>query len=275
MGLFRQKKKKEVIQKIRTERIDKLHLSYQFGNVQGIGARRRQEDSFAFVNVLDVVEIKNNGLMFVVADGMGGMKDGKIASETAIASLKESFQYLDRSGNISEQLAEALYVASGKVEEILDGEGGSTAIICMIYKEFFYYASVGDSFLYLYRNGKIYQINEPHTVCVQKYKEELSAGGFDPYMARNDVETMALTQFLGMTGMDEVDYNKKPIPINNEDMFLVCSDGIGGVLEEEKLKEFFQWKIPQDICDEIENEIMQLGKGNQDNYTGIIVRCVY
>ena len=83
-------------------------LSYQVGNVQGIGARARQEDSFGFTNAFDVRLSKNEELLFVVCDVMGGMNEGMISSETAVSSIRESFSYMNRNGNIVSQLKESV-----------------------------------------------------------------------------------------------------------------------------------------------------------------------
>ena len=73
MGLFNRRKKPSPVR----ERL----LSYQVANLQGRGTRERQEDSFAFANALDVTEILRRGLLAVVADGMGGLKDGREVSQ--------------------------------------------------------------------------------------------------------------------------------------------------------------------------------------------------
>ena len=101
-------------------------LSYRIGNLQGVGSRARQEDSFTVMNSMDVTAIREKGMFFSVCDGMGGMKDGKLASETAIASLRQSFAAMDRSRDLSRQLVECAYTASEKVEEKIGGDGGST-----------------------------------------------------------------------------------------------------------------------------------------------------
>ena len=57
------------------------------GNIQGIGGREGQEDSFALVNVSDQAGQETRGLLAAVADGMGGMADGKEASQSAVEDL--------------------------------------------------------------------------------------------------------------------------------------------------------------------------------------------
>lgn len=250
-------------------------LSYRVANLQGIGARSRQEDSFAFVNVLDVTEIQKNGLLFAVADGMGGMKDGKIASECAIASVRESFANIDRSGDIARQLVESVYEAGERVEALLDGYGGSTLIASVIYQEKLYFASVGDSYFYLYRHGQLYRLNREHNVKTEIFLESIRRGRMDPTEVENSKESAALTQFLGMCGMDDVDGFLQPLKLHNGDILLVCSDGVGGVVSEEVLLEAMHRATPQEICACIEQEILRQRRGNQDNYTALVVQCIY
>ena len=122
--------------------MERRNLSYRIGNLQGVGARKRQEDSFSVMNAFDAAQIMEQGLFFTVCDGMGGMKDGKLASETAVASLRASFTDMDRRGDISAQLKDACYRASDKVEEIIGGSGGSTTVTGVIFKEKLYFASI-------------------------------------------------------------------------------------------------------------------------------------
>ena len=64
------------------------------GNIQGLGSREAQEDSFAVRNSADPEQLESRGLFAVVADGMGGMEEGRGASETAVASFTQLFQSL-------------------------------------------------------------------------------------------------------------------------------------------------------------------------------------
>ena len=249
-------------------------LSYQIGNVQGVGARSRQEDSFGFSNAFDVRSIKNQGMLFVVCDGMGGMKDGKIASETAVASIRESFSHMNRNGNIAEQLKDSVYLAASKVEAILGGMGGSTVVACIIYREMLYYASVGDSFLFLKRGGNLYRINKEHTVCNRIHQAMIRKGEIDPTEGRRDPEAVALTQFLGQVGMNEVDCFVRPMPLKEGDVLFSCSDGIGGVLTDSEVFNSLSYPTPEQMCASLEQGIVMHNKSNQDNYTGIVVKCV-
>lgn len=248
-------------------------LNYQVANLQGVGARERQEDSFTFANAFDQSKVKEEGLLFVVCDGMGGMRDGKVASEAAIASLRQSFAEMDMSGDIPSQLKEGVFRASESVEEKLEGEGGSTVIAGIIYKEELYYASVGDSFLFLKRGNNLYQINREHNMCNQIYLEDIADGNLDPSHARNDRESVALTSFLGMVGISEVDGFKKPLKLREKDIILACSDGVGGTLSIEEMLNSLKMSGAEAMCHSLESGIVAHNKPHQDNYTALVINC--
>lgn len=246
---------------------------YSIANLQGVGRRARQEDSFSTANVFDEEKMAQNGMLFVVCDGMGGMRDGKLASETAISSIRASFMDMDRNGDIAHQLKESIYIASERVEELLEGEGGSTVVAGIIYKDELYYASVGDSYFYLKRGDNVYRLNKEHNMCNQVYLSCIREGELDPSIGRTHEEAVALTQFLGMYGFEDVDCFIKPMPIREGDVLLACSDGVGGVLNEREIYEALSLSEPQEMCTYIEERIKVYNKSNQDNYTAIVVQC--
>lgn len=268
MLLFRKKKENK------SPEVKKL-LSYQVGNLQEIGARTRQEDSFTFVNAFDVTGIKEKGLLFVVCDGMGGMKDGKVASETAIASIRQSFNDMDRGADLAEQLKESVYLAADEVEKRLEGDGGSTLVAGILFQEKLYYASVGDSFLYLKRGKQLYRLNREHNLCCQMYLESIRSGDMDPNEGRESPEAAALTQFLGMTGLSDVDCSVRPLPVRDGDVLLACSDGVGGVLAEEEILNALSLHSAQEMCQQMKQGIFLHAKVNQDNFTALVVKCLY
>lgn len=250
-------------------------LSYRVANLQGIGTRERQEDSFAFSNALDVTGIRKKGLFAVVADGMGGMRDGRLASETAIAGLKKDFDGMDRNEDLAKQLCDSVFAAGDQVRRKLDGEGGSTVVACIFYQEQLYFASVGDSFLYLKRGRQLLRLNCAHNCKNQVYLETIRSGSMDPDRGRNHREKAALTQFLGMDGMDEVDFLRRPLPLQEGDILLLCSDGVGGVLEEQELARCLEEENPKKMCAAIEKGIVQKERSSMDNYTALVIQCGY
>ncbi len=249
-------------------------MGYLCAALQGIGSRENQEDAVAVVNDADVIRVRQEGLFAVVADGMGGMADGRAASSAAVASLLESFSALNRGGNIAGQLHDAMYRASGEVHGRLGGEGGSTAIACVLYQEKLWFASVGDSYLFLLRDHQLNRLNREHNMRHKIYRQTMERGSIDPAPGRENVEAAALTEFLGMDGMDNVDFLLKPLPLCPGDVLLICSDGVGGVLDETVLSACLSQETPKYMCTAMEQEILKKASPNQDNYTAVVIRCV-
>lgn len=252
-------------------------LSYQVSSLQGIGQRERQEDAFLVVNGDDVFEMGQEGLFAVVADGMGGMKDGGLASRTAVENLQRAFREMDRDADLAGQLFQSVIRAGGQVRERLGGDGGSTAVACLIFGEQLYFVSVGDSYLYLKRDGELYRLNREHTYRSRLYLEEIRSGGIDPKPAEEAEEAAALVQFLGMDGMeaDELDGFRRPYPLKDGDVLLLCSDGAAGVLTDEQILDCLKWPKPAEICANLEAGILKRGLRFQDNYTAVVIRCGY
>lgn len=253
---------------------DSDKLRYQAANLQGIGARARQEDSFALLNALDVTLYDRNGLLLCVCDGMGGMKDGKVASETAVAEIRNMFMSLDTAADIPEQLLSGVCRATDSILSKLGGDGGSTVVECVIIHEQLYYVSVGDSYLYLFRGGKLIRINSEHNMCHQRYLENIRDGHLDAMECRNDPEAAVLTSFLGMADELMVDNNASPIPLIKGDVLLVCSDGVGGALSNDELIGALNCDSVHQMCKNIETAITDHADPNQDNYTALILKCV-
>ena len=250
------------------------NLSYRLGNLQGVGARKRQEDSFAVANAFDVNMIREQGLFFTVCDGMGGMKDGKLASETAVASLRNSFMEMDRNGDISSQLRDSVFKASEAVFDVIGGSGGSTTVTRIIYKEQLYFSSVGDSYFFLLRKGRLYRLNHEHNLRHEKFLSAIRFGDMDPSKYMNIPEAEALTQFLGMDGMSDVDCTVKPFPLLRGDVLMACSDGVGGVLTEDETRRCMSFVSERSMCQQIEQFLVAHARRNQDNYTALIVKCI-
>ena len=106
-------------------------LALRAANVQGIGTRERQEDSFALCNVSDPVALERQGLFAVVADGMGGMDNGREASSAAVDAMTQLFRALLEEGEIPRQLREGICAVSDGIYQRFQGRSGTTLIRCV------------------------------------------------------------------------------------------------------------------------------------------------
>lgn len=248
-------------------------LSYQCAAMQNIGARSYQEDNYQLVNANDVTQILSDGLLALVADGMGGMRGGAQASQRGIDTIVEDFRILDRNEPLEPQLAGCIDHACEAVFDILQGTGGSTMIACMLYQEKLYYAGVGDSYLFLLRKGTLIRLNQEQNVLHRNYLKQIRGGSMDPLPARNGDENHAVTHFLGIDELEDVDWFRRAMPLEDGDILLLCTDGVGGVLSQEEIIDCLKWPNPNDACGALNHAILQKQLPHQDNYTAVVIRC--
>lgn len=248
-------------------------LSYETAYLYCQGKRERQEDAFLYVNQADVSLMNSQGLLAVVADGMGGMYGGREASNAAVEVLKEDFAQINRQEDIAGQLADSIHRANDAVRQLLDGRGGSTIIACLLFRETLYYAGVGDSFLYLLRGGQLIRLNREQNTRHRLYREAIDHGLMDPSVADDNPEAAAVTQYLGKAVLDDLDYFRRPMKLKEGDVLLLCSDGVAGMLDEDCLVQCLSCGRPAAACAAMDQRIVQADNPYQDNYTALVIRC--
>lgn len=249
-------------------------LSYQCGAMQGIGSRQWQEDAYTLVNALDVTKAGKEGLLAVVADGMGGMQGGAQASAKAIAVAEADFAILDRTQPLEPQLVGCVEHACEQVYALLHGIGGSTMVSCMLYDQQLYYAGVGDSYLYLLRGGLLRRINREQNLRQKTWLQGIRRGCIDPAQADgSDPQMQAVTQFLGIDRLEDVDCLRRAMPLESGDVLLLCSDGVGGVLTPEEIAQCLSGKSANEACSALNSAVLQKQEPHQDNFTAIVIRC--
>ena len=229
-------------------------------NLQGIGSREEQQDAFG-ISRMDRYE--EDGLLAVLCDGMGGMAEGgRIAAET-VSELVGIFPWADDSdipGWISQR--------SNRVYQQFRGHGGTTLVAVLLKGNRLSFWCVGDSDLFLLREGKLYGLN-----IRQEYKNDLVLraldGAFPVEEAFHDSQAGALSEYMGKEEVN-CDYNRIPFSLRPEDVLLLCSDGISDTLTLKQIREALSLS-PQVCCDKLEEEILLTGKPDQDNYTAIVL----
>ena len=233
----------------------------ELANLQGLGIREEQQDAFG-ISRMDQYE--TNGLLAVLCDGMGGMAEGgRIASET-VTELMHTFPWND-DGSVPYWISGR----SAKVYQQFRGHGGTTLVTALIRKNKLSFWCVGDSDLFLLREGNIHSLN-----IRQEYKNELILraleGAFPVEEAYLDPQAGALLEYVGKEEV-KCDYNHIPLMLQPEDTLLLCSDGVSDTLTLKQIKEAMVLS-PQECCDKLETEILRAGKPNQDNYTAIVLK---
>lgn len=250
-------------------------LSYRTASLHRIGARENQEDSFGFANAQDVTDIKNKGLLAVVADGMGGLTCGEQVSSRTVNLLLEEFSRMDREADMAVQLRDILLRTSQAVYSEFEGRGGSTAVACIFFQEACYFASVGDSGLYLKREDGICRLNREQNYCHELYLHMIRTKQLGAQKAESDPDAACLNQFIGIHTLHDVEFLRIPLPLQDGDTFLLCSDGVSGVLTDKELSLCLHAPSPQEACRQIDQKIQEKQLPYQDNYTALVITCGY
>ena len=240
------------------------------GNVQGIGRRERQEDSFALCNASDPEAWDRQGLFAVVADGMGGMAGGNEASEAAVEAFVQLFRALLEDGDVPQQLREGACAVSDGIFQRFQGRSGTTVVAVRLLGEELHWLSVGDSAIFLKRGECVFQLNREHTCLNDLYLRELEQEPIQRDRAEQDEDARRLTAFVGIDRLTRVDQSLRPWHLRPGDVILLCSDGISGVLTPAELKEAMSLE-PDAGCRLLETLVLEKALPEQDNYTGVMI----
>lgn len=247
-------------------------LAIRVANLQGIGEREEQEDSFAVLNATAPAELSSQGLFALVADGMGGMEGGRQASEWAADFFIQLFRERDPKRSVPEWFYQSAHVVSDSVYRQFGGRSGTTLVAVHLLEDRLHWLSVGDSAIYLARDGGVFQLNREHTCLNQLYLQELEQPVIDKARAEQDEDARRLTSFVGIDRLTEVDLNLRPLDLRRGDALLLCSDGISGVLTPPELLEAMSLE-PKEGAELLEQMVLEKGVPGQDNYTGVLIAC--
>jgi serine/threonine protein phosphatase PrpC len=262
MGLFAKKEKQE------------NNPSLLIGNTHHIGSRESQQDSFGISDVSNAKLCADKGVFGVVADGMGGMADGVDISAIVTRSMLQYFNEADTLGQPERDLLNMLYSANDNVNAFLAGrgQGGSTVVAVIIHDGNLYWASVGDSRIYLVRGQSLIQINHEH-VYAQELDERAAMGEISWAEAVSDPQRAALTNYLGIGKLERVDRNIRPLRLLPGDQVLLMTDGIFGTLNEDEILGAMI-SDPLNNAAELQKRVLAKGKPDQDNLTAIIFEYI-
>lgn len=247
-------------------------LVLRANNLQGIGRREEQEDSFALLNTSDPEALAQRGLFAVVCDGMGGMEGGKEISEGAVDGFLQLFQALNDEGDVPRQLREGTCALSDGLFQRFGGRSGTTAVAVRVFQNALHWISVGDSAIFLRRGEGVFQLNQEHTYLNVLYGQELEQTVICRERAESHEDARRLTSFVGIDCLEEVDQSLRPLPLLPGDVILLCSDGISGILSPAELLEAMSLE-PDAGCALLETMVREKDLPEQDNYTGILIAC--
>lgn len=201
------------------------------------GCRRElNEDCGQFIKPADPGLLADKGVLAVVADGMGGHAAGEVASLLAVEVITSS--YYGSGQEVEPALKEALLLANRTIYSAASGnsslEGmGTTCTALVLRQGLAFLAHVGDSRLYLVRGGEIYQLSEDHSVVAEMMKRGLLSES----EARLHADKSIILRALGTRPEVNVAMWEQPFPTRQGDHFLLCSDGLSDLVDDEEIKQ--------------------------------------
>lgn len=238
--------------------------------------RTHNEDYFALIE---------DEQLFIVADGMGGHASGEVASKLAAETVGEFYQRtkdedatwpykMDRSlSYIENRLVCGIKLANYKIFDTASHDirfkgMGTTIVTSLVCGDKIYVAHVGDSRCYRVRGTEIAQITRDHSL-LEDYKE--AKPDMTEEEQRNFPHKNVITRALGMRDTVQVDI--KPHQIMDGDFYLMCSDGLSGMVEDPGILDIVA------NAKSLERAVAELvdtanRAGGTDNITTLVLQCL-
>ncbi|MCM1298478.1 MAG: protein phosphatase 2C domain-containing protein [Firmicutes bacterium] len=251
----------------------KPKFSYEIGNVHNQGRREEQQDSFCISDVSNKSDLENKGLMAVVADGMGGLESGASVSQL-VSNIFLSRYRSSAVPDCKSFLYEAVMESEQEVKKYIETnrvDGGSTLVAVMIKDGMLSYISVGDSFIFLIRKGKLIKLNVEHTYG-NLLRERAARGEIDPEEAEINPKRASLTSYIGIDNLRLIDKNDTPIPIMDGDILFLCSDGVYNALGDNALLEVMTGGEFSEAAERVEQTVLMQNIATQDNFTAVMIK---
>jgi protein phosphatase len=204
--------------------------------------------------------------LWAVADGMGGHDAGEVASGMLAHILNHvddrstGYSFLDdvKSSihDVNRQLIARAEASDGAII-------GSTIVALLAYQGFFACVWAGDSRAYLLREFNFVRLSRDHSVV----QEMIDTGQLTPEEARNYGRSNVITRAVGVSAELELEFNHgKILP---GDRYLLCSDGLTGMIDDEEIREILLRYEPEAAADLLLETTLE--RGAKDNVTFIII----
>jgi PPM family protein phosphatase len=216
-------------------------LDVEYAELSDCGkVREHNEDSLGVVVPTTPAQVQSQGWLFAIADGVGGMEQGEVASKLAIDTVVAGFRTIPKGimhvsllPKLVQEANSAVYDAAhaGQGAKTAVARMGTTLVACALRFDSAVISHVGDSRCYQFRDGAGVQLTRDHTMAAEQFRlglvshEEASTGE----------NRHVLTRCLGnelFVAADTVTVNIIP-----GDILLQCSDGLHGYVPDKKIKQ--------------------------------------
>lgn len=242
----------------------------EFGCCKTIGSREVQEDFYKVIKSRD-------GLLAVMADGMGKELGGKIAARKVTEVFEELFQEYNVLDHPFYFFQKAFQTANREVLKLMDdGRGSAVASAVMLQEspvqgEFpmLYYAIVGNVKVAVFRNGELIPVGSGHTIDVLA-QDKYYSGDVTREDALAALNIKRIYNYIGRDNFNDIEFYDTPVQLRKKDIVVLMSDGIYEGMEWKELEEYLYRKSTcQKLAFDVVEHINQQ-KGIKDN-AGIVL----
>lgn len=239
-------------------------MQYIIGKTSRLGNRESNQDR--------LVVLEHDGVvLLVVADGLGGKKGGALAAQTLTDTASaiftaSSLPVKDPGQFLSNILVSAHHnIKKTGAEQDPPLTPGTTGVLCLIQEGMANWAHVGDSRLYLFRDGLPLYRTQDHSYVEQLYQEgQISLDHVQGHPMRNYV-----TRCLGLTDGDPEVTLSKDIQMQTGDILLLCSDGLWDPIDDAQLGAIIVKGRLNDALNQLAERAEQVSYPASDNITGL------
>lgn len=243
------------------------------GNSSIQGTRKYQEDAI-------FGRVYQHKTLAILCDGMGGLDNGTMASNTAVNSIREAFEQ-EEIEEVPLFFKQQAKIADEKVAMLTAEDGtqlscGTTVVAVIARSNKLYWLSVGDSRIYIVRNQEILAVNEEHNYKAELNKMLMEGTITKEYYESEIYRGEALTSYIGVGNVSLMDVNEFPFELVPGDYVILCSDGMYRTLAEEEIYKIVTENEDdvQKAATELTDQVMKKGKKNQDNTSVIVMRYI-
>jgi protein phosphatase len=212
------------------------------------------------------------GHLCVVCDGMGGHASGREAAELAISTIADTFDRVAEGARPADTLREAIRDANRAVHtmqtsEVAFGRPGCTVVALLMHSQGTEVAHVGDSRAYLVHEGQVTRVTRDHSIV----QELVDRGFITAEQAARHPDANRITRALGMAVAVEAELLPSPVAHVAGDSFVLCSDGLTDLVEDEEILSIVHAGPPAEAVGKLVD--LANARGGHDNITVLVLRA--
>ncbi|MFZ0318275.1 MAG: Stp1/IreP family PP2C-type Ser/Thr phosphatase [Candidatus Sulfotelmatobacter sp.] len=243
----------------------------EVASLSDVGCQRENnEDSYLYWEPSAESELKTKGRLAVIADGMGGYEGGQEASRLAVETVREVYIDVvrdDPHAALLEAFARAHERIQAHAAQHMELHGMGTTCTALVIRDCqLYFAHVGDSRLYLVRQAHISRLTRDHSYVGRL----VESGLVRAEDAEKHPQRHILTAALGAGNEVSVESPSEGMALHDADDFLLCTDGLWGVVSDEEIEKSVKGCTPAESCAALVKLALQ--RGGPDNVTVQILR---